>query len=145
MHNSFPIAMNVLWLYIDGVTSMLINKDEGVSNDCLLQYKMLREFQKLGNWTNHDVHARRWAKNNRNCHDACHTAQWRSQRGANEITLCTEVYGEPSFWVPVSPPAHPWAPLPPPHFEKSGYAPDTTGYWRRWSPHLYTETIWLIE
>ena len=32
----------------------------------------------------------------------------------NEITLCTEVYREPPFWVPVSPPpVHPWAPLPP--------------------------------
>ena len=41
----------------------------------------------------------------------------------NEITLCTEVYAEPPLWVPFSPPAHPWAPLPPPHFEKSGYAP----------------------
>ena len=64
--------------------------------------------------------------------------QWRSQgAGAttplaetlpplapNEITLCTEVYGELPFWIPVCPPpAHSWAPLPPPHFEKSGYAP----------------------
>ena len=66
--------------------------------------------------------------------------QWRSQRGVggwlppwqklcppllppNEITLCTEVYGEPPFWVPVSPPLlTPQPPLPPPHFEKSGYA-----------------------
>ena len=55
-------------------------------------------------------------------------SQWRSQRGAggatapwqklcppscppNEITLCTEVYGELPFWVPVTPPAHSWAPL----------------------------------
>ena len=28
----------------------------------------------------------------------------------NEITFCTEVYGELPFWVPVSPPAHSWAP-----------------------------------
>ena len=68
--------------------------------------------------------------------------QWHSQRGGrgggdcplwqklcpplappNEITLCTEVYGEPPFWVPVSPPCSPLSPpLPPPHFEKSGYA-----------------------
>ena len=41
----------------------------------------------------------------------------------NEITLCTEVDGEPPFWVPVSPPAHPSPPLPLPHFEKSDYAP----------------------
>ena len=34
----------------------------------------------------------------------------------NEITLCTEVYGEPPFWVPGSPPVHPWAPLPVPSF-----------------------------
>ena len=59
--------------------------------------------------------------------------QWHSQRGAgattprqkicpprppNEITLRTEVYGEPPFWVPVSPPAHPWAPLAAPSFWK---------------------------
>ena len=68
-------------------------------------------------------------------------AQWHSQRGAggwlppwqklcplsppNEITLCTEVYGEPPFWVPVSPPPSltPEPSLPLPHFEKSGYAP----------------------
>ena len=50
--------------------------------------------------------------------------QWRSQRGGgmvgrtlppcpppNVITLCTEVYGEPPFWVPGSPP-----PLSPPCF-----------------------------
>ena len=36
----------------------------------------------------------------------------------HEITLCTEVYGEPQFWVPVSPPAHPWAPLAAPSFWK---------------------------
>ena len=54
--------------------------------------------------------------------------QWRSQRGAggatapsgrnsapppcppNEITLCTEVYGELPFWVPVSPPCSPLSP-----------------------------------
>ena len=68
-----------------------------------------------------------------------HRMQWRSQRGAggggggdrplwqklcppscppNEITFCTEVYGEPPFWVPVSPPAHPSAPLAAPSFWK---------------------------
>ena len=37
----------------------------------------------------------------------------------NEITLCTEVYGELPFWVPVSnSPAHPWAPLAAPSFWK---------------------------
>ena len=39
----------------------------------------------------------------------------------NEMTLFSGVYGEPPFWVPVSPPA--CLPLLPPHFEKSGYAP----------------------
>ena len=34
--------------------------------------------------------------------------------------LCTWVYGEPPFWVPLSQPP---APLPPPHFGKSGYTP----------------------
>ena len=55
------------------------------------------------------------------------TAPWQElcpPLAPNEITLCTEVYGEPPFWVPVSPSlAHPWAPLAAPHFEKSGYAP----------------------
>ena len=46
--------------------------------------------------------------------------QWRSRGGGrgncpslapNEITLCTEVYREPPFWVPVIPSVHPWAPL----------------------------------
>ena len=54
-------------------------------------------------------------------------AQWRSQRGGrgwlpplaetlppfcppNEITLCTEVYGELPFWVPVNPPISPLSP-----------------------------------
>ena len=36
----------------------------------------------------------------------------------NEITFCTEVYGELPFWVPVSPPAHPSAPLAAPSFWK---------------------------
>ena len=40
----------------------------------------------------------------------------------NEITRCTEVYGEPPFWVPVSPLLTPEPPLPSPHFEKPGYA-----------------------
>ena len=65
--------------------------------------------------------------------------QWRSQRAGrggrpppgrnsapsrpHEITLCTEVYGEPPFWVPVSPPAHPWAPLAAPSFWKAWLRP----------------------
>ena len=38
-----------------------------LSNGFLLLHEMLQEFQKHGPWTNHDVHAYRWAKNN--CHD----------------------------------------------------------------------------
>ena len=40
----------------------------------------------------------------------------------NEITLCTEVYGEPPFWVPVSTPS-PNPPCCPLILKKSGYAP----------------------
>ena len=36
----------------------------------------------------------------------------------NEITFCTEVYGEPPFWIPVSLPAHSSAPLAAPSFWK---------------------------
>ena len=47
-------------------------------------------------------------------------------RPPNKMTPCTGVYGEPLFWVLVNPPPPPliWAesPLPPPHFEKSGYS-----------------------
>ena len=41
----------------------------------------------------------------------------------HEITLCTEVYGESPFWVPVSPPAHPWAPFAAPSFWKVWLCP----------------------
>ena len=60
-------------------------------------------------------------------------------RPPNEITLCTEVYGEPPFWVPVrAPPAHPWAPLAAPSFWKAwGYAP--VPYYQRRS------TIFLVK
>ena len=66
--------------------------------------------------------------------------QWRSRATApwqklcpplvppNEITLCTEVYGEPPFWVPVSPPAHPWAPLAIPSFWKVWLRPCSNHY-----------------
>ena len=41
----------------------------------------------------------------------------------NEITLCTDVYGERPFWVLVSPPCSPLSPPCHPSFWKSGYAP----------------------
>ena len=46
----------------------------------LLLHEMLQEFQKHGPWTNHDAHAHRWAKCNRNCYMHTHTAEhWRHQ------------------------------------------------------------------
>ena len=42
----------------------------------------------------------------------------------NEITLCTEVYGELPFESQSAPLLTPEPPLPSPHFEKSGYAPE---------------------
>ena len=59
----------------------------------------------------------------------------------NEITLCTEVYGEPPFWGPVSPPPlTPEPPLPPPHFERSGYAPAATSV-KHLSIYLYSKYL----
>ena len=60
----------------------------------------------------------------------------------NETTLCTEVYGEPPFWVQVSPtPCSPQGPpLPSPHFEKSGYTPlYRKESWQVWCKKLFLE------
>ena len=54
-------------------------------------------------------------------------------RPPNEIILCTEVYGELPFWVPVSPPTHPWAPLlAAPSFWKVWLCP-----WWNWSASFH--------
>ena len=67
------------------------------------------------------------------------TMQGRSPKGAwtpHEMRLCTGVYGEPPFWILISSPS----PLPPPHFEKSGYAP---GDWWKWT--LYRMIMMMIH
>ena len=82
----FHICINYTFPYPtkdQKVTSMFISQDEkrvfrfAWMNHCTVQYSflllhsMLREFWKHGPWANHEVHANRQAKNNRNCHDAC--------------------------------------------------------------------------
>ena len=95
-----------------------------------------------------------------------YTQQWPSQRGGtvpwqkpcrpplapNEITHCTKGYGEPprpAILSPSQPPLlTPEPPLPPPHFEKSGYAPDTQSQvwleraWGKCSP--FPLSLWAI-